>query len=162
MESWHDAQPDSPALPPDRVPHRPWSTILLVIHVLGLAAGILALGFGVAFVVAAAIERSDPDGINEPWGLVIGMLLMVGGGAVGVIAGIVTKLTVAGRREAEQGRPGGLRTVAIVVLAFAGVWCVATLNGFSVWFVFGGLYALPAVFLLRATRSSTDRGGLDA
>lgn len=150
------------------MPHRPWSTVLLVVHAFGVAAGVVAVGCGVVlFAVAASAPPPEPaDGINEPWGLFIGGFLAVVGIVVGVPAGVLTKLTVAGRRAADQGRPGVLHGLAITVVALAGIGAVGSLaGGFTFLFLVGlvlcGIYALPGVLILRATRA-TSRARADS
>ena len=145
MEDWHGAQhvgPTGPSgipdTPPHRVepppgvtgggslvPHRPWSTVLLVVHAFGVAAGVVALGYGVV-LFAVAVSNPPPDSLHryEPWGFAIGGFLAVVGVVVIVAAVVITVQTVQGRREADQGRPGVLHGLAITTMTLAGVGAV--------------------------------------
>jgi len=181
VANWQGAQqgrldgPAAPATPRDgvrhesgltdggpRARHRPWSTVLLVVHVVGLVAGVVAVVGGVAIAVVAGAQTPDPaDGIHEPWGIVIGGVLAVLGVVVLLAAGALTALTAWGRRAADTGRPGPLRGLAIAVVVLAGLGWVGSLAAgdllsLLVWSVLGGLYALLGFLVLRAT--GTDRG----
>lgn len=141
------------------VPHRPWSTVLLVVHAFGLVVGTLfALGGAVVFAIAVSATPPD-DGIYEPWGLVIGAFMAVV--AVVMLGASIplTVLSVRGRRAADRGRPGMLQGVAIAAVALGGVGAlgqlltgdpVLSLLGLLLW----GLYALLGFLVLRSTRTS--------
>lgn len=183
MANWQGAQqgrqsgPGAPATPRDGrspessltdggppVRHRPWSTVLLVVHVVGLVVGVGAVVGGVAIAVAAGTQTPDPtDGIYEPWGLVIGGVLAVLGVVALLAAGALTALTAWGRRAADTGRPGPLRGLAIAVVVLAGLgWAGSLAAGdllsLMVWSVLGGLYALLGFLVLRATGSDHRSG----
>ena len=143
------------------VRHLPWSTVLLVVHVIGLVAGGVALAGGIAIAVVAATRSPDPaDGIYEPWGIVVGGVLAVVGFVALVAAAGLTALTVWARRAADTGRSGPVRGLAITVAVLAGLGWLGALSAgdpqsLMVWSVLGGLYALPGLLVLRAT--SPDR-----
>lgn len=144
------------------VPHRPWSTVLLVVHALGVVIGsLVALGGVVIFAVAAGATPPD-DGIYEPWGLVIGAVMAVV--AVVMLGASIplTVLSVRGRRDADRGRPGMLHGVAIAAVVIGGVGALGQLlTGEPVISLFGlllwGLYALLGFQVLRSTRQSPRR-----
>jgi hypothetical protein len=151
------------------VPHRPWSTVLLVVHTLGVVVGALfALGGVVIFTIAASVTPPD-DGRYEAWGVVIGtsMALATGValGAFVAVAAVVTLgvsipltvLSVRGRRAADSGRPGMLHGVAIAAVALGGVGALGqVLTGEPVLSLLGllfwGMYALLGIAVLRSTR----------
>jgi hypothetical protein len=63
------------------VPHRPWSTVFLVAHAVVGVLGLLAIGGAVLAVGLTLLNQPGPDyeGIDEPYGLVIGAVLAVVG-----------------------------------------------------------------------------------
>lgn len=150
------ARVDAPGVP---VTHRPWSTLLLVVHSLGVVAGTLvALGGVVIFTIAATAEPPRDTGINEPWGLVIGAVMAIVGVAMLVASIPLTVLSVRGRRAADHGSPGMLHGVAIAVVAIGGIGVLGQLaTGDLVISLFGlvlwGLYALLGFLVLRSTRT---------
>lgn len=141
------------------VTHRPWSTVLLVVHALGVVLGSLAaLGGVVIFVVTATAAPPTDDGINEPWGLVIGGVMAVVGGLMLAASIPLSVLSVRGRRAADEGRPGTLHGVAIAAVALGGVGLLGQLStGDPILSLFGllfwGLYVLLGIAVLRATRT---------
>lgn len=169
---WHDAQVDDPIewsddeFPPlPSVPHRPWSTVLLVIHSLGLVVGILALGLGaVAYISIYNAPPPDPGEAGESWGAFIGMFFGIGGLVIGLPSATLTRLCVVGRRNADDGRPQVLRSVGVFALVFAGLGAaVSIVYAFPAGLVYCILSALPAVFLLRTMRAGPDaEDGTDA
>src|SRR5665647_1979722 len=69
-------------------------------------------------------------------------------------------------RTVDHGRPGVLHGLAITVVALAGIGAVGSLaGGFTFLFLVGlvlcGIYALPGVLILRATRA-TSRARADS
>lgn len=155
----YDGQDDRPMARSGRpVQHRPWSTLLLVAHTCATVAGAVVLGFGV-LVLALSSGASASD--SENWGGIIGMILTVVGLVVGIPGAVLTKLTVSGRREAERGRPGTLRTVATAAIVIAALCAFLMSTGgltsaFAVGLVFCALYALPAVFVLQVTHAGSE------
>lgn len=142
------------AAPPVR--HRPWSTVLLALHVIAVVGGALALVGGGAMLAISATAPEPTDGINEPWGIVIGAILAAFGAVVLVAAGILTMATVRGRRAADVGRAGTLRGVSIAALVLAGLGPFGSLTSgdmstFVVLLVPAGIYALPAIRILQTT-----------
>jgi len=173
VEDWHGAQqvgPTGPSgvpdAPPHRVehppgvtgggslvPHRPWSTVLLVVHALGVPAGVAVVVYSVVMVVAAYAPPDPEDGINEPWGLVIGPVLAAFGVGVIVAAVVLTMLTVHGRRAADQGRPGWLHGLAITAVVFAAMGAVGSfVFAVPVGLVLCGIWELTGVLVVRSTR----------
>ena len=137
----------APTGPP--VPHRPWSTILLVLHTLALIAAVLALGIAVLAFVANA--RPAPEGSID-LAFAVGLVFGVAGLVVCVSVGFLRRMTVAGRREADQGRARAIRNAGATTILVAGLGAFYSLRfSFEAGLVACCLYALPAVFLLRAT-----------
>lgn len=143
-------------------PHRPWSTVLLVFHTLGVvcAAAVIA-GSGVLLVVTAAAPAPEDGGINEPWALVIAPILALVGMAALGIAYLFRRLTVRGRREADEGRPGLLRRCAVAsmvlgtlatLMALGLVWSARDTRVISLILVIGGLYLASAALTMVAAR----------
>ncbi|WP_159808913.1 hypothetical protein [Cellulomonas citrea] len=139
-----------------RMPHRPWSTILVLVHATCMAIGLVAIVGG---AVIAARDYSTPPDQRGPdaWGVALGALLIGVGLAMTVADGILTVTTVRGRRVADQGWPGPLRTAAgaTLVLALIGA-CVSLVGGglsplTPAGFGVCGLYALPAIVVLSST-----------
>ena len=139
------------------VPHRPWSTILLVVHTLALTVGVLAMGFGVLLLAAGSRESSQGSMNLAP---AFGMVFGIGGLLVGVPLGVLRRMTVVGRREAEDGRSRPIRNAAAATVVFTGIGAVYSLNfSFEPGLLLFGLYALPAVLLLQATREGATASG---
>lgn len=97
----------------------------------------------------------------EDWSGSIITILTIVGLALGIPGAVLTKLTVSGRRQADQGRPGTLHSVATAAIVIAG--CCALLmstggftSAFAVGLAFCGLYALPAVLVLQATHAGSE------
>jgi hypothetical protein len=160
VENWRDAEiddptePYNPAPPLQSAPHRPWSTITLVLHSLGLVVGILALGLGVAALIAEYSAPPPDPGVGESWGLFVGLFFGTGGVVMGLSSAALTRLCVVGRRNADEGRPRVLRSVGVVALVLAGLGAAGSVAiAFPAGLVVCGLYALPAVFLLRTMRA---------
>ena len=160
-----DTPPDRVGPPPgvtvagSPVPHRPWSTVLLVFHALGLAAGVVAVGCGVALIAEAFRNPpSDSRPGYEPWGFAFGVAFAVIGAVLIVATVVLTVVTVKARRAADQGRTGVLQGLAITVVTLAVIGALNSLAGGVRWFLVGlvlcGIYALPGVFILRAMRAT--------
>lgn len=142
------------------VPHRPWSTVFLVAHAVVGGLGLLAVGGAALVVGLTLLNQPGPgyEGINEPYGLVIGAVLVVVGVPLAVAQAVLVVLATSGRRAADAGRTGQLTGVAVASLGLAAL-------GLMVWVTAGGLaglvagvpvfgvYAVPGVGLLLGMRS---------
>lgn len=156
-----------PILTPDRpsslVPHRPWSTILLVILSIGFTAGLLAIALGAAVLASASDAPPDPTGIGMDLSTVFTTLLVIGGLVMAVPSGIMLALTVSGRRRADEDRPRLLHSVGVMTLGASGLWAVLFLvYAFPLGLVACAVYALPAYFVLRATAETPPTGAATA
>jgi len=150
--------------------HRPWSTVLLVFHTVGVVCAAAVIAGSVAlFVVTAAAPAPEGDGINEPYGLVIAPILALVGMVILGLAHLLRRLTVRGRREADDGQPRLLRRCAAAsmalgtlatLMALAVVWSARDTRVISLVLVIGGLYLASAVLTtltagrIRAARAS--------
>lgn len=97
------------------VRHRPWSTLLLALHWVGVAAAAALLVLGVVLVIMHVVTMASiEDGeFYEPWGLVIAG---VAGTIGGVVLAAMVPLAVAtarGRRRADEGQPRSLFGAAV-------------------------------------------------
>lgn len=159
--------PHAPGHPPADAPaahlraprHRPWSTVVLVVHALGTALGVVLTGGGVALVVAGAAPRPPSDGIYEPWEIFFGGLLVIVGLAVLVVSVVLTVVTARGRRAADRGRAGLLTGAAIAVISLGGLGVLGSLTAGDPLAVVTlalppALYALLGMALLRRLRSN--------
>lgn len=150
------------------VVHRPWSTVLLTFHWIGAIGGALAAVIGAVALVSAVItSRVASEGINEPWGIVIGaVLLTIAAGALAVCVPLLV-LTVQGRRAARAGRAGLLFGVAVAATVVGALGVLGTLNallltdpvttaaGVLVW----GAYLAAAIRLLVVVRRQRRSSG---
>lgn len=142
--------------------HRPWSTVLLVISVIGVAlTGIVLLG---GLILAG---KSDPGTEDQAIGLALATLGLVAA-AVYVVLLVLVGI---GRRRADDGRPVLLRVAAGVAIAFGGANLVAGLvaeaSGSPLapgpsGYVAPVLMLAVGIPLLRATFRPPASGGLTA
>lgn len=144
------------------VRHRPWSTLLLVVHWFAVIGGGLLIGLAVvAFVAQATAPPLEPGESGEAWGIAIGMIA----GTVGLLVFLpsLTLLvtTTRGRRAADQGRAGTLRTAAVATVVLGGLAMVASalssgstrhIEDAVVPLVLAALYTAPAIGVLAAAR----------
>ncbi|MBX9245582.1 hypothetical protein ICW40_12295 [Actinotalea ferrariae] len=141
------------------VPHQPWSTVVIVLNGLGILAGVVTTGAGIALAVADS-SASSSQAVFAGLGMMIAAVITVVGLAVLAVAVLVTVLTVRGRRAAERGRSGQLLAVAIIHVALGASGVLGPLSSGDVSTALMGslppvLYGLPGVMLLRLIRSAT-------
>lgn len=104
--------PGSPAV------HRPWSTVLQVGYVLALGLGVVVALAGLWLVVSTgAPSSSPPDEADEPWGLVIGVVMLAVAAVVIPVGASLARATARGRTQADAGDTRALRGAAV-----AGIW----------------------------------------
>ena len=147
--------------PPVRpVPHRPWSTLFLVVHAVVGAVGVLALA-GAALAVGNDLAyRPGPGdtGIDEPYGLVVGAVLGVVGLPTVIVSALLIVLATRGRRAADAGAPGLLTGTAVTSLVVAGLGLMGSiafggLYGLATGVPLFGVYATPGIAVLVGARS---------
>lgn len=126
--------------------HRPWSTVMLALHVGGLLLGVAGLLTGVVAVMIDMTERTDAwDGFVAAIGIALGVVSLV----VAVVYGLLTRFTLSGRARADAGDPRPLHRAAIasIVVAVAG-WLLVALAIYP-WLLEGvGAVALVAFLTL--------------
>ena len=106
------------------VAHRPWSTVLLIGHVLAAALCAVMVGLAIAVIV------SDNSTHTDKWdGLAAGIATVVGGVVllIGAAAVVFVILTRNGRRRADDGDPRTLQSVADTDRALGTMVAVLTL-----------------------------------
>lgn len=153
--------PDGP-VPLTPVVHRPWSTVLLVGHIL-----VAALSLAVVCLAAVVIVADNSDHTDKWDGLGAGIAMMVGGVMVLLSAAAVVFVFLArkGRRRADTGDPRALEVVASTDRALgalvAGMSLLAMFGGSSgrsvaslVLLTVTGLWALVGHLTLRTMRAS--------
>jgi len=156
-----DALRSSPPSAPVR--HRPWSTVLLGLHTIFVAAGAALLAMGVAAYLKDARAPSPEDGgPPEAWGAVIGAYACLMGVVVVIPTSLLARSAWRGRRAADQGSPGQLRRVATITLVIAGIaviLCLVSgdLQASALGLVLAGPYAASAITVLVALRSPRGR-----
>lgn len=129
------------------VAHRPWSTVLLVGHVLAAALCAVMVGLAIAVIV------SDNSSHTDKWdGLAAGIATGVGGVAllIGAAAVVFVVLTRTGRRRADDGDPRTLQSVAGTDRALSTMAAVLTLS----LLIAGGIGRSVAVLVLVAVTGS--------
>jgi len=143
------------------VSHRPWSTVLLVGHVLVAALSIAIVGLAIVVVVADNADHADK------WdGLAAGIAMMVGGVmlVLGAAAVVFVVLARKGRRRADDGDPRTREVVASTDRVLGAlVACVTVLVVFGggswkskvalVLLTVTGLWALAGHLTLRRMKS---------
>ena len=152
--------------PPVETPvatHRPWSTILLVLHWIGVVVGgVLAVIGLVVLGISAAGSREVDYGMYEPWGFLIGgVVLVIGGVALAVCVPLLV-FTIKGRRAASQGRFGMLFGVGIAAACLGGLSVLSALASMepvsiTTALLLSGSYTFVGVRLTQAARMA--RGG---
>ncbi|MCL3861593.1 hypothetical protein [Actinotalea sp. K2] len=126
--------------------HRPWSTVLLAFHMLGVsvAAGLLLL----ALVAGTGVLPGDlgsPDAVGNAFFLLFGVILAA-------VYAPLAWFTVRGRRQADRGSTRTLHGLAIVACLLGTIEVVAGLLTLrSVLDVVGPL--LAGVYLFAAART---------
>lgn len=139
--------------------HRPWSTILLVLHWVGVVVGgvLTVLGI-VVLAISAAGSREVEYGMYEPWGFLIGGVVLVAGGAALAVSLPLLVFTIKGRRGAREGRFGILFGVGIAAVCLGGLSVLGSLASLepvsiSTTLLLSGGYAFVGVRLAQATRT---------
>ncbi|WP_250444499.1 hypothetical protein [Actinotalea sp. C106] len=108
-------------------PHRPWSTVLLVLHWLAVTAFCLLVGSGVV-LLAMGTEPSPPGSESaDALGTALAESAIGYGAVLLALAIALAVLTSRGRRRADHGRPATLRNVAIAAAGLGAVSCVGLL-----------------------------------
>lgn len=150
--SQFEALPD--AGQPRRIVHRPWSTVLLVFHILQLVLGVLLCGAGLLALLAMDAAAGDLAGFG-------GMFAVIGLIAGAVLLGVsilLVALTTKGRKRADQGQPGMLFAVGVIATVLGALSLAGLLGGgepvtLLINVVTSGLYTFAGVRTLQAARS---------
>ncbi len=132
------AAPHDPAGLAAPVRHRPWSTLLLSVHLVGLAAGTVVLGYGAWAVVRVSTTAPADRG---PWDGLGALLLLLVGACVLVLAVPLLVMTVQGRGYADVGHRAPLFSLAAHATCLGTLAAVVALQQLER----GGLAALPVV-----------------
>ncbi|MGC9671059.1 hypothetical protein ACNTMW_31505 [Planosporangium sp. 12N6] len=128
---WPSGVPAPPA-----VKHRPWSTFLLTIQILGIVAASLLLAAGLV-MLAAARGSSTSD---ARWVVLIGGILTVCGVILAAQTVPLLVCTVKGRRRADQGRPTMLFVVAVIGACWSGLGVLLVLSNVAAATANGGVF----------------------
>lgn len=138
--------------------HRPWSTILLVLHWIGVVVGGVLAVIGLVVLGISAAGAAEVDyGMYEPWGFLIGgVVLVVGLVALAVCVPLLV-FTIKGRRAASEGRFGMLFGVGIAATCLGGLSVLSSLAGMepvtvTTALLLAGSYTFVGVRLAQATR----------
>ncbi len=138
------------------VQHRPWSTFLLGFHGLNLVGGVLTLIAGVLLATSDAAANL-PLPVTGGEVAAVGVAVAIAGLVIVAIALTLTLLTHRGRRNAEDGRPGLLRGIALTAAILGTLQILAIVSGAahadaSVFALIGAL-VLPGLYTFAGVRT---------
>lgn len=135
---------------PRRIAHRPWSTVLLVFHVLQLVAAVFLLGAG---LIAATVLGGDPAGGDMAgFGGLFVMIGLIAGAVLLGVSVLLLVLTRRGRARADQGQPGTLFAVGIIATALGALSLAGLIGGGEPVYVVVNL-ATSAVYTFAGVRT---------